>query len=109
MTESEKLFESYCSNKGIDCTKIKESTDKTPDYLIKINGYKIIIELTQFNINDNEKDFSKSMQQNNFIVYNPEDEKRIRQKIKDKTEQLKTREGHPIILCFMIIVLFFQQ
>jgi len=99
-TESETLFEQFCLTKGISLTKIPEGKTKTSDYWININDYKFIIELTQFNINDEEKDLTKSLIHNNIIVYRPGDEKRVRQKIKDKSVQLKPYKDYPTILMF---------
>lgn len=99
-TESEIIFESFCSSKGISFRKIPETNTKTPDYCLQIEDYKIIVELTQFDINEKEKDLAKSLLTAKTIVYRPEDEKRIRQKVKDKSEQLKRYKDFPIILIF---------
>lgn len=98
LTESEKIFESYCSKRGINYEKVTEGENKTPDYLININEYKIIIELTQFNINDKEKDLTKLFLQNKPIAYFPENNKRIRNKIKKKSYQLNQNKEFPTIL-----------
>lgn len=99
-TESEIIFERFCSSKGISFRKIPETNTKTPDYCLHIEDYKIIVELTQFDINEKEKDLGKSLLTDKTIVYRPEDEKRIRQKVKDKSEQLKPYQDFPIILIF---------
>ncbi len=99
-TESENIFESYCLNKKVNFSKIEESSTKTPDYLIKLDNYKFIVEITQFELNEKEKGVFRSLNPNQFTVYYPEDEKRVRQKIKDKAKQLKTRKDLPIVLVF---------
>lgn len=100
-TESEIIFERFCSSKGISFRKIPETNNKTPDYCLHIEDYKIIVELTQFDINEKEKDLGKSLLTAKTIVYYPEDEKRIRQKVKDKSEQLKPYKDYPTILIFL--------
>lgn len=99
-TESEILFESYCANKKIACNKIPETNIKTADYFLNIESYKIIVELTQFNINEKEKELSRSLMTTKTVVYRPEDVTRIRQKVKDKSEQLKSYKNYPAILIF---------
>lgn len=43
---------------------------------------------------------SRSLLTSKTVVYHPEDETRIRQKVKDKSEQLKSYKDYPTILIF---------
>jgi hypothetical protein len=56
MTTSEKLFEDFCNQNKLPYEKIEEDNkNKLPDYLLKIENYRLIVEVTEFELNKEEK------------------------------------------------------
>jgi|GEM_PF-2087127 len=106
-TVSEKLFMDYCIRKNVQCEKIEETHEKTMDFKLVIDDdYVLITEVTEFEINPEEdkksQEISNSIKNRKCgpIHWDPDDNKRIQQKIKDKHQQLKSYSGVPIVLCF---------
>lgn len=58
-TVSELAFEEFCLLNEIPFEKITEGRDRVPDYLVKINGVDIYIEIKQI---DEDENFSSSLQ-----------------------------------------------
>lgn len=58
-TVSESAFEELCASNEIPFEKITEGNGRVPDYLVKINGVDISIEVKQV---DEDKEFSSALQ-----------------------------------------------
>jgi len=52
---SERLFEAFCRDAQIECVRIPQSTAKTPDYLITVDGNEIVCEVKQIEPNDADR------------------------------------------------------
>lgn len=104
MTKSEKLFEDFCSNKSIYFERIHpEENVRKADYFIWRKNYKLIVEITQLDLNDEEKELLQKMKTQKSIAYWPSTEDRIRQKIKDKKDQIKNLVNKHNLASLLII------
>jgi len=90
MTTSEKLFEEFCTRNKILYKKIKEDNEnKLPDYLLEIDNYQLIVEVTEFELNKEEKKKLSEIRTNKAGAYWPCTERRIRDEINKKNKQIK--------------------
>lgn len=103
-TTSEKLFMEYCASLKVQCEEIKRSYKKTMDYKLGIDDYVFITEVTEFAINPDEdillqyiSDSIKNMK-DEFHVWYPKDENKIRNKIEKKYKQLQSSPAYPVLL-----------
>jgi len=53
-TSSEELFEDVCGQIGIPCTRVAEEKSRRPDYEVEFAGKRVIVEVKQFDPNDEE-------------------------------------------------------
>jgi hypothetical protein len=90
-TESEILFETFCTTLGIPYVRIPCGIEETPDYDITLGGHQVVTEVKQFEPNDDDErawaDFRSG--RNPFGVSEPG--RRVRNKIKGASTQLKAR------------------
>jgi hypothetical protein len=93
MTESEKLFERFCSENGVSFLRIPRADEngiKSPDYEISIEDNRIAVEVKQFDPNPNDKEYQKQLEEEGITdIREGMMTKRIRGKIKDAMPQLK--------------------
>lgn len=92
MTQSEEIFEKFCSEAGIDCRKIEEGDEKSPDYELKFGDLTVIAEVKEFDRNDAEKASDKLLEERVYgeaLSNTPGD--RIRKKINNASPQIKKR------------------
>lgn len=89
-TVSESAFEEFCSSNGVPFEKITEGNGRTPDYLVKINGLDIYIEVKQI---DEDEKFSSALQLRSPGTH-------IRAKINQARDQVRpaAANGAPAIL-----------
>jgi hypothetical protein len=97
-TQSENIFEKYCSNSEIQYHRITEGSSATPDYYLMIDGQKIVVEVKEI---DNKAEIRLVYKSNgliNFPGWKPGE--RVRNKIKYSSKQIKARtEGiYPSLL-----------
>ncbi len=91
-TQSEILFEQYCSNAGINCKRIAEEDSRTPDYEITIDSQQIIVEVKEITRNKEEKESDRALNESNIIsVLSNTPGDRVRKKISDSSGQIKSR------------------
>lgn len=98
MTESESLFERYCEANRIPCSRIAPSTDRTPDYAIRLRGVEIVCEVKQFDIGDREKQaLTRAVETGSAAYFVPN---RLRNKLKKVSGQLSSASsrGTPTLL-----------
>lgn len=100
MTSSEDLFEKFCKENNIVCSKIEESTTKTPDYKIEIDGVTVIAEIKQIDPNKEEQALIRKLENGEIIRTGGTPGDRVRSKIKSASPQLsKLAKGkHPSIV-----------
>jgi hypothetical protein len=58
-TISERLFEKLCFARGVGCTRILESTEKTADYRVSLGSFILITEVKQLDPNNEDKKVRK--------------------------------------------------
>ena len=58
-TASESAFEEFCASNAISFERITEGTDPTPDYLVRLNGVDVYVEVKQI---DEDAKFSSALQ-----------------------------------------------
>ena len=91
-TESETLFERFCSNSRISFLRVPEIPTKTPDYELDIEDQRIIVEVKEVTLNKEEKGSARILKKRgygNVLTTTPGD--RVRKKIADSSAQLKAR------------------
>ena len=47
-TRSEELFESFCSENGLEIFRIRAESHRIPDYILRIRSTSIVVEVKQF-------------------------------------------------------------
>jgi len=88
MTTSEDLFERFCKENNIGYSKIEESTIKTPDYEIEIDGLTVITEIKQIDPNKEEKELIRKLENGEMVTTGGTPGDRVRSKIKSASPQL---------------------
>jgi len=90
MNVSEQLLETWCSQKGWECTRIPEETERTPDYLLKIDGTVIYAEVKEIVATEEETKVLEQLEKRGWgDAHGEEPGKTVREKIKDSYGQLK--------------------
>jgi hypothetical protein len=92
MTQSEKWFEEFCINVGIECSRISENDGKTPDYQLQIDGQYIIVEVKEIARNKAEQESDRLVEKRGYgdvLSNTPGD--RVRKKIADSSAQIKAK------------------
>jgi hypothetical protein len=54
-TVSETLFEQLCANRGVECERIPEGTNKTADYRVCLESVNLVTEVKQLDPNDEDR------------------------------------------------------
>ncbi len=89
-SKSEKLFETFCNLNQISWEKIEESSlARRPDYKINLSGQDFIVEIKQFDLNEEEQEIIKRQQQGEGIAFSINPGERIRKAIRKANSQLK--------------------
>jgi hypothetical protein len=101
-TKSESLFKTYCTNHSYIVEKIREGTEKTPDFLVKTPFGEIIAEIKEVCPNDEDKKIISGSGGTLKKVLG----KRVREKIKQATRKKYSNPNIPrvIVLYDNIIV-----
>lgn len=90
MNISEELLENWCSLKGWRCERIPEEAERTPDYILKIDGTIVYAEVKEIVANDEEIKVLKQLEECGCgDAYGEEPGKTVRAKIKESYGQLK--------------------
>ena len=93
LTESEKAFEEYCQERSFQLERIREEDRKTPDYYLILNESRIVIEIKQFDPDDDETatlvDLSRNPGRMHIKSVTPGNS--VRRKIKKASPQIKMR------------------
>jgi len=89
LSPSEKLFEQFCAANGIPCSRVVAGADRSPDFIILLNGTKVTCEVKQINPNDDDlRELAELRQEGSAGRYLPN---RLRGRLKkDVSPQLKS-------------------
>ena len=87
-TESENLFEDFCEENAIGYEKIAEGNCRSPDYLLSINGLKIVTEVKQFNSNKDNQANYEEFKKKGFVVWSSKPGIRVYKKITGASKQI---------------------
>lgn len=94
-TVSERLFERYCNDNDIKYKRIEASSisnKKEPDYEIQTVTELVIVEVKQFDPNEEEKKLYKQLRERGYTdAYGREPGAKVRLKIQAGAKQLKAR------------------
>jgi len=92
MNESEIKFEQFCVGQGIPFERITTGSFTTPDYDIYVHGQKIVVEVKEFETNEDDKKVLQEIQTQSHIssgIHRVGD--RIRYKIDNAKRQVENR------------------
>jgi hypothetical protein len=90
MTKSEQLFESFCTSNKIPFVRLIPDGQKTPDYEIELGGVKIITEIKELTVNEEEKQVLKDLDEKHSATWGKgKIGDRIRNKIEAGKRQLE--------------------
>ena len=89
LTEAERLFETFCSGRGIQCIRIPEGDGRTPDYELRLPQGTVAVEVKQFEPNENDLAFRKQLETQRFASRWGDMGARVKQKISDGMKQLR--------------------
>jgi hypothetical protein len=104
MTDSELKFERFCAARDIPFKKIQAGHSTTPDYEIVVNSQKIVVEVKEIDLNDNDKKALQQMETKTIFVWGSGPVgNRVRYKIDDAKRQLESRA---MGICPSILVLY---
>lgn len=88
VTDSESLFSHYCDANAIPCTRIRRSSQRTPDYRIRLQATDVVCEVKQLNMSDVEtaawKEAVARGTGGHFV------KNRLRSKVADASSQLES-------------------
>ena len=87
-TLSENLFEKICSNLHIKFERISEESEPRPDYLIDLNGIKVVAEIKQIDLNPEEEKKLRRMEKGEAISFSNVPGSRVRSKISSSSKQI---------------------
>jgi hypothetical protein len=87
-TESEELFEKACGKYGFPVRRIAEGDERRPDYEVCPSGIKIIVEVKQIDVNDEEKNLLQEMESGKIVSFRNKSGARVRSKIKSSSKQI---------------------
>lgn len=93
MTESEVKFQLFCRENNLPYQKLKPDDGKTPDYDVYVNGQKVVAEVKEFALNDEEKKALRDLQVNKVATWSGSKHvgDRVRHKIDKAKRQLQQR------------------
>lgn len=103
-TISEEQFERFCRENGIQCSRLEPSEvpgEQSPDYEIRTASGAAIVEVKQFDPNDEDRKVAKQLQERGYSdAFGGEPGARARLKIQAGVKQLRARSRgeHPTIL-----------
>jgi hypothetical protein len=98
-TISEQLFESFCTENGFQACPVRTESHRTPDYILRIGGISIVVEVKQFDPNAAELATLRKLpeewgESDTFSAEIPGE--RVRSKIDSALPQLKKVAGTSI-------------
>ena len=103
-THSEELFEQFCDENELQCSRIPVADAislKTPDYIMVCDGNTVIVEVKELGISpDDQARREKFISRGTTGVYDPKLDVRVRRMIDDAMPQLRrlARGKHPAII-----------
>jgi hypothetical protein len=89
-TKSESWFEQFCASAKLECTRIEEGTSRTPDYLLKISGETVVVEVKEIQRNAEEQRSDRLLVERGYgevLGNTPGD--RVRKKVNDSSGQIR--------------------
>ncbi|AQQ71168.1 hypothetical protein SMSP2_01534 [Limihaloglobus sulfuriphilus] len=93
LTKSEKLFEELCCSNDIKFKRLPEGENQQPDYLLDLNGTKVIFEIKQIEPNDYDKKFNRELSEKGTATETRNTDKvakRVRNAIDSASKQIKS-------------------
>jgi len=90
-TESEVLFERFCTERKIAHHAIPVADQRTPDYEFYPGGELVIVEVTQLDANPDDRRVEGGLKAGEMVSYGGTIGQRLRQKLTDKVDQLRVR------------------
>ena len=114
MTESELLFERFCSDRGIPCSRVQEAETQRPDYRVHLTTVEVIVEVKQIDPTAEERRLLATPCDD----WNPENVyhwgipgERVRKKISAAIPQLKALStgSNPTLLVLYDAVKFWPE
>lgn len=101
-TISERLFKQHCTDRGVPCVRIEETTYRVPDYELMIGSSTVFAEVKQ--LDPNERDRAREAVPAGQLVGSAiSPYKRVRNLLGEAYAQLRpyARKGHPtIVVCY---------
>ncbi len=92
-----RLFEAFCTLRGIWCGAIPEATAKRPDYELRINGQMVIVEVKTLEPNPEERVVNARRARGEIVAGGGSPGERLRREIRSANKQLKAVvAGRPI-------------
>jgi len=89
VTESEALFERFCTANGIPFERIVEGASLTADYWIRPNGVEVVCEVKQVEPNAEERKAMEALERGEVAVTGGVVGNRVRNKITDAGRQIR--------------------
>jgi hypothetical protein len=89
LTEADRQFEAFCSQRGIPCHRIPEGPGRTPDFELDLAGLRVAVEVKQIEPNDEDLRFKADLESKGFATRWGDMGARVRQKISDAMKQLR--------------------
>ena len=93
-TMSEQIFERFCEDRGIVCTRVPEGEGRTPDYELDLDSVRVVVEVKEIAPSAEELESERLARvrgYGNAISSTPGD--KVRKKIGDCSSQIKARTG----------------
>jgi hypothetical protein len=89
LTEAERVFEAFCSERGIRFTRIPVGPSPTPDYTLELTRLTVAVEVKQLEPNADDLRFQREFEANRFATRWVDMGSRVKQKISDAMKQLR--------------------
>lgn len=90
-TKSERLFQLFCSQHGIEFISVPCEENRTPDFELKRHGQTVIAEVKELRNNPEEDALLQQLKEQKSIAGWADPRERIKNKISDAYPQLKNR------------------
>ncbi len=90
-TQSEILFEKFCTAVGIEFKEVPTKEEKTPDYSIFPNGNEVVVEVKQIDPNPTERKEEEKLRRGGIAIGRRIPGDRVRKKISEANPQISAR------------------
>jgi hypothetical protein len=91
-TESERVFEQFCTAAGIPFSRILEEATPTPDYTIRLGGQDVVVEVKEIDPTPEEQESERLIaERGHGLVIGGTPGEHVRKKIAKSSAQIKAR------------------